>query len=322
MSVNGPIEAVRFLRKLRGSSQPVLIEASDGLQYVLKFHCSQLGSNQLFNEAIGNRLFHLAGLSTPEWKVVRLSEEFIQANTACWFESEQCRHRPEAGMAFATFYLAGRNQRLFEILPGGYFSRVRNQCDFWLAWVLDILGGHTDNRQAIFLEADDRILDASFIDHGHFLGGDRGECTPVALASRYLDRRIYKSLSDREAASLQRRILAIDLTKLTEVFEQIPGAWKTESAIGRFKELLVRLNKPAQIRKAIRSAVQCENEIRGIEHYGEIHCGGRLQDAHLYSALPATGADVQNPGTGCSVCGPERRGVAFVQPPWLKAAGF
>ena len=55
--------------------------------------------------------------------------------------------RPEPGMCFGSRYLGEDSTRLFEVLPGNSFRRVRNLQDFWLAWMIDICAGHTDNRR-------------------------------------------------------------------------------------------------------------------------------------------------------------------------------
>ena len=172
------VEARGFVRKLRGGSQPVLLEASDGLLYVVKFQNNFQGSNLLFNEAIGTELFRLAGLPCPEWRLVAVSPGFLAQNPECWLQSERGLVRPHAGLCFGSRFLEWGENRVFEILAGGYFSRVRERRNFWTAWVLDVLGEHTDNRQALFVEGASRWLDAYFIDHGHLLGGARGTGVP------------------------------------------------------------------------------------------------------------------------------------------------
>src|ERR1035437_4051960 len=136
------VEALLHIRKLRGGSQPILIRASDGFFYVVKFLNNPQGSNLLFNEALGTEIFRGAGLPVPEWRTIYLSEEFLDHNPECWIETEQGRRRPTAGLCFGSRFLSLRNTSSFEIIPGQSFSRIRNRMDFWTAWVLDAICGH------------------------------------------------------------------------------------------------------------------------------------------------------------------------------------
>ena len=47
------IAVTRHIQKLRGGSQPILAEASDGRLYVVKFANNPQGANLLFNESMG-----------------------------------------------------------------------------------------------------------------------------------------------------------------------------------------------------------------------------------------------------------------------------
>ena len=146
------VQALLHIRKLRGGSQPILVRANDGFFYIVKFLNNLQGSNLLFNKALGTELFRRAGLLTPEWRPVHISDDFLDRNPACWMETEDGPRRPKAGWCFGSRYLSLKNSALFEILPYGSFSRIGNRRDFWTAWVLDAFCGHADNRQALFLE--------------------------------------------------------------------------------------------------------------------------------------------------------------------------
>jgi len=92
-----------------------------------------------------------------------------------------------------SLFLGGDGIRLLEILPE-QFQAVRNRGNFWLAWLIDICAKHADNARQSFWMAHDR-LKAYFVDQGHLFGGPKGEQRPRFLASRYLDPRIYQSIS-------------------------------------------------------------------------------------------------------------------------------
>jgi len=191
------IEALEHIRKLRGGSQPILVKASDDYMYIVKFQNSLQGPNLLFNEAVGTELFRYTDLLVPEWRIIHVSDSFIRENQDSWFETESGMQRPKSGLCFGSRLLSLNNDSLFEILAGGYFSRVRNRSSFWTARVLDLLCDHADNRQAIFIQRATRWLDAYFIDHGHMFGGAGGSAYPQSLISRYLDARIYTEATQK-----------------------------------------------------------------------------------------------------------------------------
>lgn len=133
----------RFIRNLRGGSQPILAEASDGLLYVVKFANNLQGPNLAFNEAMGAELYRQLGLPVPDWKPLILRDAFIDNNPDCWIQTPYGRLRPAAGLCFGSRFLGGGGERLFEILPGSAFARVRNLRDFWLAWLIDVCASYS-----------------------------------------------------------------------------------------------------------------------------------------------------------------------------------
>jgi hypothetical protein len=245
------VEALQYLRKLRGGSQPILVRANDGFFYVVKFLDNLQGSNLLFNEVLGTELFRRAGLPVPEWRLVHISEDFLDRNPECWMETEHGRRRPKAGWCFGSQFLGLRNVPVFEILPGQRFNRIRNRKDFWIAWVLDTFCGHTDNRQAVFLKHDSMWIDAFFIDHGHLFGGASGTSSSSFVASRYLDARIYASPNKNDADCIQRTIFGLDLNELANIANSLPESWKTASAISNFERFTDRVSDTTLLRDVI-----------------------------------------------------------------------
>ena len=152
----------RFIRNLRGGSQPILVQASDGLLYVVKFTNNLQGANLPFNESVGTELYRACGLAVPAWKPLLVSDAFLDRNPDCWMQTSKGRLRPDSGMCFGSRFLGGDGIRLLEILPGTSFKRVRNNKSFWLAWMIDICAHHADGRQAIFVEDAEGWLNAFF----------------------------------------------------------------------------------------------------------------------------------------------------------------
>ena len=82
------VKPLQYIRKLRGGSQPILVRADDGLVYVVKFSNNLQGPNLPFNEALGTELFRVAGFNVPKWRLVEVSDDFIDRNPSCWMETE------------------------------------------------------------------------------------------------------------------------------------------------------------------------------------------------------------------------------------------
>jgi hypothetical protein len=195
--------ATQYIRKLRGGSQPILVQASDGLLYVVKFTNNLQGPNVPFNESIGTELYRACGLAVPSWKPVLVTNSFLDKNPDCWMQTPAGRLRPDSGLCFGSRFLGGDGIRLLEILPGTSFERVRDRKNFWLAWLIDICAEHVDNRQAVFVEDSDGSLDPSFFDMGHLFGGPKADQAKHFRASRYLDPRIYPEVTSEVLLGFQ-----------------------------------------------------------------------------------------------------------------------
>ncbi|HTV54927.1 MAG TPA: hypothetical protein VMI06_08410 [Terriglobia bacterium] len=233
---------MRYIRKLRGGSQPILAGASDGHFYIVKFTNNLQGPNLAFNESMGAELYRALRLPVPFWRPLEITDKFIDRNPACWMETETGMLRPSPGVCFASRYLGDAETRLFEILPGNRFLQIENLKDFWLAWLVDICAGHADNRQAIFREEGNGQLNAVFIDHGHMFRGPKGDEERHFRASAYLDLRIYQGTSSRFLVKLRKSVGNLDAEVLWKEAEYLPEAWKTDSALQSFARCLETLS--------------------------------------------------------------------------------
>ena len=229
------VRVERFVRKLRGGSQPVLVEASDGLLYVLKFRNNLQGANLAFNESIGAQIYKAFALPVPTWKPLVLSTDFVDQTPGCWMETMDGRLRPEPGICFASRFLGQRGARLLEILPGTSFRHVVNRNCFWLAWVVDICCEHTDNRQALFVDGPEGRLHTWFIDMGHLFGGAGGEPQTRHFArSRYLEPRVYAKIGSEEMAGFYRMMRSLDVDGLWRASRILPRDWVSATAMRMF----------------------------------------------------------------------------------------
>ena len=184
-----------------------------------------------------------------------VSDSFLDMNPDCWMQTEEGRLRPASGLCFGSRFLGENGKRLFEILPGSMFKRVRNQTSFWLAWLIDVCAEHVDNRQAIFVEDAEGWLDAHFIDHGHLFGGPKADLKRNFGASRYLDQRIYGQVSSEALLSFQDVLQALDADKLWQRIEAIPAEWSHASAREGFERCLQRLKIPSLVQHVVETII-------------------------------------------------------------------
>jgi hypothetical protein len=242
-----PITVTQVFRRLRGGSQPVLVQASDGLFYVVKFLDNFQGSNVLFNESAGTELFQASGLPVPSWTPLVISDEFLDRNPLCWMQGQHGPIRPHAGLCYGSRFLGLDGIQSLEILSQNNHHHVQNRESFWLAWLLDVCSGHTDNRQVLFTEDSRGDLHPSFIDHGHLFGGPEGNETAHLLSSRYLDWRIYPETTPQELQRISRVVHQLDTDKIWTRILALPDEWKSPSALAGFNRSLDRLAQPLHV---------------------------------------------------------------------------
>ena len=250
-----PAFVTHYFRNLRGGSQPILAQASDGHKYVVKFANNLQGPNVLFNESAGSELYRACGLPVPEWRPLSVSEDFLDKNPDCWMQTPEGRLRPASGLCFGSRFLGENGQRLLEILPRTSFERVRNPANFWLAWLLDVCADHVDNRQALFAEDANGRLDAHFVDFGHLFGGPKADLRKNFRASRYLDSRIYVEISSKTLLDFERTFKTLDADRLWERIEAIPPEWKQDSAIDGFERCLQKLSMPLYVQSLVSTLI-------------------------------------------------------------------
>ena len=245
----------RYIRNLRGGSQPILAEASDGHTYVVKFANNLHGPNLLFNESAGSELYRAFGLPVPEWRPVTALDDFLDKNPDCWMQTPEGRLRPDSGLCFGSRSLAENGQRLLEILPRSSFERVRNPNCFWLAWLIDVCAEHGDNRQTIFAEDAKGRLSPYFVDFGHFFGGPKGDGARNPRASRYLDSRIYSEVTSRILLDLENAVKALNTDRLWERIEAIPPEWKQDLGLDHFECCLQKLSMPLYVQSLLSTLI-------------------------------------------------------------------
>jgi len=236
------LKAATVIRRLHGGSQSVMLRASDGSLHVVKMMGGPSGPNVLANEVLGNELARHIGLTVPEWNRIELSDEFLDRNPECWFESAIGLVRPQSGLHFASRMVGQEEENaLFEILPSAWLSRICNRNEFIGMLALDLWGNHNDNRQAVFVKGSEcGVLTAAFIDNGHMFGGPMGCEEYRPGRAPYLDVRVYAALgSNQTLGRFLKKILSIDASTLRDLARAIPCEWRTKGYVERVVALLL-----------------------------------------------------------------------------------
>jgi hypothetical protein len=263
----GLVFAARYIRNLRGGSQPILVEATDGFLYVVKFTNNIQGANLPFNESAGSELYSALGLASPAWRPIFLSDTFLDRNRECWIHNpDGSLLRPATGLTFGSRFLGGGMAQLLEILPESSFKRVTNRESFWLAWLIDICAMHADNRQTVFVESAKGEVKAYFVDHGHLFGGPNGGEQKNYLGSRYLDPRIYQGVSASCFLNLPRALQALNVDLLWRRIQDLPENWKTASALDRFVQCLDAMSNAKLSQAIVDTLMDVFLRSNGFEH--------------------------------------------------------
>lgn len=246
---------------MAGSSQAVLVSASDGHLYVAKLPDYSDGPNVLFNENVGYEIYRSLGLPVPDWTWLSISACRLDGNREDWnLTSGEKWTRPREGLCFGSRLLGAPSMGVYEILPASMFRRLVNREDFWLAWVTDVLARHADHRQAVFVQGEEGLLRAVFIDHDGLLGGPDGSRVVSDSERQHLDRRIYTRPAADLLARLVVRFNQFDSETVWQRIEAIPDEWKTLSALREACECLNRISELRLVRTV------CERLIGSVEH--------------------------------------------------------
>lgn len=286
---NTQVRAERFIRRLRGGSQPVLVEGSDGLVYVLKFLNNPQGSNLLFNESMGTEVFKAARLPVAPWKPINLSQQFIDSTPNCWMQSEQGDVRPQAGICFGSLFVGQQRTRLLQVLPRADFGRIRKRSSFWLAWLVDLCCGHTDTRQAVFLEDRKGRLDPWFVDMGHiFSGADGSQKSHGIVRCRYADQRIYPEVPPTETSRFLSTIKSLNADALWKITRKLPEDWLSAKALRAFFRGLEVLSNENLVRNFWRMLSDTQESRRRVVAEGQ---------AQAVPILKSPGTNAPNEGT-------------------------
>ncbi len=111
-----PVNATRFLRKMRGGAQAHLLATDDESKppfFVTKFTGNPQHSRILVNEWIAARLLKHLRVATPDTAVVNVSEEFLRHNEDVHFQFGAGRRPVDPGWHLGSRFPATPTRRPF-----------------------------------------------------------------------------------------------------------------------------------------------------------------------------------------------------------------
>src|SRR5438309_12076994 len=97
-----PVEARRFIRKMRGGAQAHLIEAGDVNCYIVKLQNNPQHPRILVNELIASEFLRHLQIAAPDSSLVRLTPESPAVNPELHLHTVSRRVPPAAGWHFGS----------------------------------------------------------------------------------------------------------------------------------------------------------------------------------------------------------------------------
>jgi hypothetical protein len=193
-------------------------------------------------------LRHL-GLSSPEVAMVRISEEFLEANTDAYLQLGRERRLPALGWHFGSRF-PGQPERMvvYDFLPDALLDKVENAGEFLGILAFDKWASNADSRQAIFFRA--RVRDreeerlgfiAQMVDNGYVFDGPHWRLEDSPIQGLYFRPLVYakvRGLADFEP--WLERIRHFPEEVVDQAIKQLPPAW-LEGEEAELERLLDRL---------------------------------------------------------------------------------
>src|SRR5436189_2853227 len=113
-----PVNAVRFIRKMRGGAQAHLLQADDGNYHVVKFRNNPQHRRILINEWIASTFLQYLQVAAPETNVIRLSPEFLSSYPEVGIVLGNEKRAVEAGWHFGSRYPGDPNRvAVYDFVP-------------------------------------------------------------------------------------------------------------------------------------------------------------------------------------------------------------
>ncbi|MGA2711689.1 MAG: HipA family kinase [Bryobacteraceae bacterium] len=252
-----PINARRFIRKMRGGAQAHLLEADDGDYYIVKFQNNPQHRRILVNEFVAAEILTHLQIACPEHQIVQLSPEFIAGNPEVHLQTGTRRQAIEPGWHFGSRHPGNPEvMAVYDFIPDSLLNQVANAEQFLAVLAFDRWVANADGRQSIFFQA--QLKDwlarpgipprklgfvALMIDHGFAFNGPHWDFPDSSVAGLYPRRIVYDSV--RGLDDFQpwiERILNFPTGIFDRILRQLPPPWLEDdgSQLERLLESLLR----------------------------------------------------------------------------------
>ena len=255
-----PVNAVRFVRKMRGGAQAHLLEADDGHFYVVKFQNNPQHRRILINEVIASEILRHLGIAAPESRFVRLSPDFLAAHPDVYIQTGTRRLEVPPGWHYGSRHPGDpATLAIYDFIPDALLHQVANVEQFRGVLVFDRWVANADGRQAIFFRA--QLKDwlerpgipprkpgfvALMVDHGFAFNGPHWDFPESAISGLYPRRIVYqdiRSLDDFQPWLT--RAASCPPIVFDRALRQLPPEWMEgdEDALQVLVEKLIRRQK-------------------------------------------------------------------------------
>ncbi|MDE3195279.1 MAG: hypothetical protein KGN84_02970 [Acidobacteriota bacterium] len=252
-----PVEARRFVRKMRGGAQAHLIEGDDGAFYIVKFRNNPQHRRVLVNELISAEILAHLQIASPEYRIINLSREFLSANPSVGIVLGTTYIAAEAGWHFASLHPGDPDRMaVYDFIPDALLSQVANPEQFLAVLVFDRWVANADGRQSVFFRA--QLKDwlagpgipprklgfvVSMIDNGFAFGGPYWNFPDSAITGLYPRRMVYERVRSLQSFDpWLSRVAHFPEEVLGRALRRIPPEWIAgdEAPLEALLEALVR----------------------------------------------------------------------------------
>jgi len=226
----GIIQITQHVRRMRGGAQAHLMQAEDGLFYVVKFQNNPQHRRVLANELLASRLAAQIGLPVPAAEIVEVSEWLVANTPELTIQLAQRALPCSSGLQFASRYvvdpLADAFQ-VFDFLPEAMCGRVRNPEAFAGILAFDKWTGNANGRQAAFWKrAREQKYNVAFIDQGYCFNAGEWSFMDSPLRGVYARNHVYAGITGwKSFEPWLSGIENISLPAIHAIADEIPAEW-------------------------------------------------------------------------------------------------
>ena len=250
-----PVEACRYVKKMRGGAQSHLIEAGNGACYVAKFQNNPQHRRILVNELVSSVFLRYLRIAVPETAVLEITSDFLAENPRVCLELGTRTVSIAPGRHFGSRFPGDPSKvAVYDFLPDALLSQVNNIADFLGTLVFDKWAGNADSRQSVFFrarlrewggEVETHPLKLGFvalmIDHGFAFNGPHWDFPDSPVQGLYSRRLVYdsvRSLDDFQPWLDQ--VVYFPEEVVDRAAKQVPPEW-IEGEEEDFERMLERL---------------------------------------------------------------------------------